>query len=626
MNSNARGINSSPGIYTREIDLSQVSTKSLGVTTLGLAGETLIGPAFQPIPISTYSEFQTYFGGTNPEKYANGYPKYELGYIAKDYLQQSQQLYVTRVLGLSGYKYNKLWALNLTNASGNTTTNNITNFAAIRSKAYYAGETLTPYVTGVTISLTGDTLTSIGVSSIDTSFNIVAALASGTSEIYNVSLNPAYKNYILKVLGSSPKNPSHSKLFVEEMYQDVIINAQTGTAGTLSDNFKSGSIVTISGDTNHDDYSTHFSYAKTPWFVSEMKGYNKVIPLFRFLTLSDGENANNLFKVSIRNIRPLELKFDIIVRAIYDTDSKPIILEQYTNCTLDPSDGNYYLGAQVGTIDEIYILKSKYIIVEIIDDEKVIESIPMGFEGYEIKQITGVDSPIISYNNKYTDTGSSSAKNPFFGVTNTVDSDLFNYKGLSGITLTNGFHLEPGSTGVSGFTDPVNSGLACTFTALNSPTYAIVSGDTKLMKFTAYFSGGFDGWDIFRANRTNTDDYQYNNYVKKSNTEGFTITDNFKPFGALELGTTYGIPDVPVSTGLTSDFYAFWSAARSFSDPEAVDINVFATPGIDWRNNSILVTEIIDMVENERKDSIYILTTPDKEAIITSNEIGRAHV
>ena len=93
----------SPGVYTSEKDLTYV-TRQVGVTSLGLVGETLIGPAFQPIFISGYDEFVSFFGGTNPTKVkGSGFPKYELPYIAKSYLSQGNQLFVTRVLGFSGY-------------------------------------------------------------------------------------------------------------------------------------------------------------------------------------------------------------------------------------------------------------------------------------------------------------------------------------------------------------------------------------------------------------------------------------------------------------------------------------------------------------------------------------------
>jgi hypothetical protein len=101
----------SPGVYTSEVDLSFVA-QSVGVTTLGIVGETLIGPAFEPIFITNFDEFQTVFGGTSPEKFVNTQiPKYEASYIAKAYLQQSNQLFVTRILGLSGYDAGPSWSV-----------------------------------------------------------------------------------------------------------------------------------------------------------------------------------------------------------------------------------------------------------------------------------------------------------------------------------------------------------------------------------------------------------------------------------------------------------------------------------------------------------------------------------
>jgi hypothetical protein len=101
----------SPGVYTSETDLSFVA-QSVGVTTLGLVGETIKGPAFEPIFITNYDEFQAYFGGTEPTKFINTQiPKYEAAYIAKSYLQQSNQLFVTRILGLSGYDAGPSWSI-----------------------------------------------------------------------------------------------------------------------------------------------------------------------------------------------------------------------------------------------------------------------------------------------------------------------------------------------------------------------------------------------------------------------------------------------------------------------------------------------------------------------------------
>ena len=51
------------------------------------------------------------------------FPKYELPYIAKSYFEQSQQLDVVRVLGLSGYNAGPTWFITAGNgATGNKPT------------------------------------------------------------------------------------------------------------------------------------------------------------------------------------------------------------------------------------------------------------------------------------------------------------------------------------------------------------------------------------------------------------------------------------------------------------------------------------------------------------------------
>ena len=135
MADNARGIHVSPGIYTREIDMTY-AVRSLGITTLGVVGETLKGPAFQPMDIANWREFQEVFGGTSTEKFKGSqYPKYELPYIAKSYLTESEQLKVVRVLGLSGYNAGPAW---LVTANGQAV-------ALIRSRGTYK-----PFQTGDT--------------------------------------------------------------------------------------------------------------------------------------------------------------------------------------------------------------------------------------------------------------------------------------------------------------------------------------------------------------------------------------------------------------------------------------------------------------------------------------------
>jgi len=70
----------------------------------------------------------------------------------------------------------------------------------------------------------------------------------------------------------------------------------------------------------------------------------------------------------------------------------------------------------------------------------------------------------------------------------------------------------------------------------------------------------------------------------------------------------------------TTDYYAYLKGVLTYSNPESVNINVFVTPGIDYVNNSNLVEAAIDMVENDRADSIYITTTPDADLLDTDTK------
>src|SRR5690606_13135807 len=53
------------------------------------------------------------FGGQSIERFGNRDLKYQLPYVANAYLAESNQLYVTRVLGLSGYDAGTAWAITL---------------------------------------------------------------------------------------------------------------------------------------------------------------------------------------------------------------------------------------------------------------------------------------------------------------------------------------------------------------------------------------------------------------------------------------------------------------------------------------------------------------------------------
>ena len=120
-----------------------------------------------------------------------------------------------------------------------------------------------------------------------------------------------------------------------------------------------------------------------------------------------------------------------------------------------------------------------------------------------------------------------------------------------------------------------------------------------MRKFTVCFYGGFDGWDINREERTNTDAYNVNNYG--------TTSGGYDTFAdAVE----YKLP----SYVNTSDYYAYLAGYKVLSNPQDVDINVFVTPGIDWLNQTMLTKEAIEVVEDPEDgrggDALYIMNSP----------------
>ena len=839
MISNARGKHSSPGVYMQEIDKTY-ATKSLGITTLGVVGETLKGPAFEPINISDWTEFQEYFGGTSTEKFkGNGYPKYELPYIAKSYLQESKQLEVCRVLGFSGYNAGPAWVINggaeskyfkikdieskLDNENNNYegdksmqdvfkynnvffVCNKENSMTITRCKSYkerkeafanldkiedgdivFIGPSgLTTDFTGAEVLVTGshyikrnktleqckqgdydivetqsdidlstkkmicvirskatynanentydpckedDTYDKLQFKTIlielskyvtyeqtlhgceinsDTKeeeievgpskygkFNlnvwinksnrtvtydeklekevVKETYEDGTDSIIEnpdyiipVSLNPADKDYIINVIGMKADNGDYP-IFVEEYYDLAHIAACNAGQYTkieldvfknnipvlskeeyekLSKEDKEERIKQQLNFEMFNDYREPYTYASTPWFVSDIKGSGtnlELKKLFRFHTISDGNAANSLYKISVANILPDEGLFDILIRDFNDSDSSPVVLERYTKCNMVPGSANY-IGLQIGTLNGDYANKSKYVTVEVIENDITANCVPCGFLGYPLRNISNYQPLDLYYNKDIIETLKYNRQ--YFGMSSItgVDVDVLTYKGKFAYTndclpkegYTNGFHLDAyinktnGNSftvdGISGYvfdTPENNTGLNTDLEPTKIPHITTEDGmkgtiyeNKNLRKFTCYPYGGFDGWDVYRDERTNTKEFRANKYKGSLiNTQKEDVEIRFQEVNKT-LASDWDNADTYGFTGKinNSDYYAYLAGYKQFSNPSKIKINILATPGIDYLNNTELVNEVLDIVEESRQgDCIYIVTTPDKD-------------
>jgi hypothetical protein len=727
----------SPGVYTSEKDLTFVA-QSVGVTTLGLVGETLKGPAFEPILISNFDEFKVYFGTTSPEKYGDGNPKYELPYVAKSYLQESNQLFVTRVLGLTGYKPGKTYGIktlggvtvNLTSTPTTTTGTTIPTTTGITGSTFYEelsgktsteGTSITDYIvaasnsngayainewftigtvpTSATSGLTGTQLLSpignanknwynnffVKSGSTDSTIHGVysylfvltgASSFSVTRYKYSASLNTNYagrtvcllrsrgsyisnalvhrvtgttavqitgatidtnplsefnlavtdigsivnnfacsfdtssSKYITKILGTDvfDKEKVEYPIYVHEVYPNLINNL-----------FEQGLIRGLSTDelvlTEADNFVTQWDMAGSSTVVSEVRG-GRVFDLFSFLTVSDGDTSNYEVKITISNIDIDTAEFDILVRDFNDTDTNPVVLEKFTRCTMN-SDLPGYVGRKVGTSDGEYELRSKYIML-VLAEEHPTDAFPAGFKGVTTRSDIGE----ILFKTKYYDAGDvlyyDASGNPVttngdkvkkvtlgFSTDNnfTYDRDMLKFKGGGAAGSTFGFHLSTNASTITGTTG--NYLYKTTAYDLEGVSKGKLA-TTSYRKFTLPLFGGFDGWDIYRNTRTNGDGYVFG---KTTYISGHT-----------------GNGGVFSSTVGNSDYYAYLQAIETYANPEAVDINIFATPGIDWNNHSSLVNQGIDIIENDRADSLYIINSPNyttaDETISSLDDLG----
>ena len=875
----------SPGVYTSEVDLSFVA-QSVGVTTLGIVGETQKGPAFEPIFIRNFDEFSTYFGGTSPEKFINTQiPKYEAAYIAKSYLQQSNQLFVTRILGLSGYDAGPSWSIvTVANVdpttvdfacSGSTVidcvdvctgfteyeftvdftgctndintitflanfpdeiqsklttpyqefngsqsslnadiqnqiftiindvapttaqTTNISYFGAIPTVDYdtltpspysvdtnvfgipsnssdlndytapqndpwyyalfdnnmgaYTGFSFYTVVTGVTdITVTSTTTTTstttattnpcvtptpttttttttakpttcwsgtvvgklyilTGTSYTDYDDLVVATLrsrglatyssdngavyeVSGTTDAYGnfvgadvqmdctgqysavtkypfatfglnvttisgqtlffeTSLMNSDVNFVSKVFGMSnfSKPRTTVPLFVEEEYNNLLTYGyRKGFIRGLSCQL----VALPNARQGVDPTSIAFYLEKyqspiSPWVVSEVRG-TKVFNLFRFMTIADGNDANTEVKISIINISFNNLTFDVLVRDFFDNDSAPVVLEKFTNCSMDPNDNNF-IAKKIGTIDGEYQLNSKYVMVEMNEDAPV-DALPCGFQGFTIREYGSATPPFPVIKTKYNfpgeviwnppfglssgaddiiRSGGDNIRRTYLGISNAEDGgydiDFFQYKGkqlpsnLCTATVgsnwayrTRGFHMD---ISASAFT------IGNQFTTSGTPEFyvgdAVFQSDPTnesnpyyrlfARKFTLFVQGGFDGWDIYREYRTNQDRFALgrSGYLKGACASvKYPTATGWGAFKEITVGDN-------TTDWANSDYYAYKLGIYTFANPEAVNINVFVTPGVDYVNHSDIVEYGIDVIENDRADSIYICTTPD---------------
>jgi hypothetical protein len=514
----------SPGYFDTELDLSVRQELGPAGVPAGLIGATTRGPAFVPVTVRDFDYFKQTFGDLDI--------RYPAPYAANEFLKHKQALTFLRVLGVGamdnatdiaryqsrGQVKNAGFTVTGSAASNDTLgrhmgavqflcarhtlrTNEAYGMPMFTSNNSFAGS-VAHLIRGVIFLTSGTRLmvhdgSAIGAFSAtapddvatvgsDSYFKLILSSSNGSSfgvadgnigiKIFTASLNPTSPNYFVKLLNTDPEKFATEQHLV---YADYAVDDEIATPSLVAVLSGSNNTSSASGDSTmtfrdmFGHFDTRYQSPKTPVFISQPFGQTEY-DLFHFEALDDGEYANQLYKISIADLKMSNDPsnpygtFTVLVRDWNDSDATINVLEQYSQCSLDPNSENY-VAKKIGdrkvffnfdseNVTERRLISSgKYAnqskFVRIIMNEQVerktipAKSLPFGFHGFEV----------IKTNDGTTDRPGVASQVRLAGVLdgNTTSSVLtgsivppvpYRFKVTKGQVATSGFVGNPGPT------------------------------------------------------------------------------------------------------------------------------------------------------------------------------------
>jgi len=413
--------------------------------------------------------------------------------------------------------------------------------------------------------------------------------ASAANTTNTMSLHSGDSNYISNVLGTD--NGGNYNGFVKFIFKSTA-DAASATADLDC--------------SNQDNKFGAYMNAKTPYIVSQTgSAADDVTNLFKFETLSSGYGSNKFIKVAFANIKPTTNtdvteygQFDVIVRNFGDSDKKPEVVESFPGCNIDPTSPNYIVrrigdmketfNASTGKIDieGDYPVKSKYIRVDnsslstqFKDGNASPTLLPFGFKGYNFPMETeagdfGVDLPL-----KPNMSESGEFQSKFFHGLAFDESnkyDLYPYFSEVPTTSQGGTTFQTNTAATGSY-----SGSQGVFT-LNGIHGIPVDGSLNTKKFILGFQGGENGFDPYETS-------------EKANGLGNALIGN--------------------SDG-NANWNDFKNALMSVANPDEIDINMLAVPGLNMIEHTLLYGKAKSIVE-ERADCFLVFDAGNSSATKT---------
>jgi len=530
----------SPGFFDTETDLSVSTAVGVTATPAGVVGPSPTGPAFVPVTVTSTADFLNQFVGTSQEKNNSYYAAQEffksgnaLTFVRTLGVGSNSTLSDITTTQAQGTAKGAGFVI-----TGSTTYDNKTqgtvqfivanhdvnsslncsypilidndSFGATPaggSAKLVRGMLLFPtgtraqilshdqYYTPSNVIDDAATIQSTTTAQNYNTFKLVissSATGFGTADgytgikIYTASLDVSSPSYIGNVLNTSPS------LFQEKqhiLYFDYAVEKEIASVSTATD-----SVALLSGSLNTSNrsgiptqrfidafgrFDSRFTSAKTTKFISQPYGKSEY-DLFHFETISDGAAANELFKVSITNLkRSTDPQnpwgtFTVQIRDFADDDLNQKVLEQYPNCTLNPDDDQYiakvigdkkvyYNFDATNTLDRNFVSSGKYpnnstrvrvVVSNDVSTKNIPKTaLPFGFRGIQTQKFTSglTDTDLPDLSNRLSGVLSGTA----LSLTSSIVPPIpMRYKVTLGATTS-----SPAFTGSVGTSESVNGNL-----------------------------------------------------------------------------------------------------------------------------------------------------------------------
>jgi uncharacterized protein len=327
----------SPGVLSIENDQSFITQQPVTVGA-AIIGPTVKGPVEVPTICTSYTDYQNKFGTT----FVSGSQQYSYftSIAAYNYfLNGGETLLVARVVSGSFTSANSTPITNGELATTASATLGITPFSAS-----FAAEGSSSFsVNGIAFNFTGgafaDTATQINIDA--SGFTTPTTFASGSVVIFNASSSAtAYTSSLQYITASNTVatlNLFTTASQIGTVFSADVLNAYTVVSESVTTNF--------SGATNEEAL-----ILKT---ISEGTIMNSSSSLDASGSLASGSEDNIRFQIA--NSDTAAGTFSLIIRQGNDNTNEQIVLETWTNLSMDPTAPNYVarvIGDQVKVYNE----------------------------------------------------------------------------------------------------------------------------------------------------------------------------------------------------------------------------------------------------------------------------------